>query len=64
MNMNHIITLASLATFIICAVFILPIALDRELRRQEIVQQYHCEQYGESIAKWATEKGITNPCTL
>ena len=39
-----------------------PIAFEREERRQRIVQQHNCEQYGTSIAKWAEEKGLENPC--
>ena len=38
------------------------IGMQREERRQEIVQQSHCEHYGPSIAKWAADKGIKNPC--
>lgn len=47
---------------IIAFAHILPIAFEREERRQRIVQQHHCEQYGPTIAKWAEEKGIENPC--
>lgn len=47
---------------IIAFAHILPIAFEREERRQQIVQQVHCEQYGPTIAKWAEEKGIENPC--
>lgn len=47
---------------IVAFAHILPIAFEREARRQEIVQQVHCEQYGPTIAKWAEEKGLENPC--
>lgn len=48
---------------IIAFAHILPIAFEREERRQRIVQQHNCEQYGATIEKWAAEKGIENPCT-
>lgn len=41
---------------------VIPVALEREARRQEIVQQHQCAQYGDAIAKWAAEKQIANPC--
>ena len=47
---------------IIAFAHILPIAFEREERRQEIVQQVQCEQYGPTIAKWAADKGTENPC--
>lgn len=47
---------------IIAIAYILPIAFEREERRQEIVRQYNCDNYGPNIAKWAEEKGIKNPC--
>lgn len=47
---------------IIAFAHILPIAFEREERRQRIVQQHNCEQYGPTIAKWAEEKGLENPC--
>ena len=51
-----------LMAFIVAFAHILPIAFEREARRQEIVRQHNCEQYGAAIAKWAEEKGIQNPC--
>ena len=57
-----IISLGLMAVIIAFA-HILPIAFEREERRQRIVQQHNCEQYGAAIEKWAAEKGIENPCT-
>ena len=55
--------LSILVMGVVCAfMYILPIAFEREERRQRIVQQHHCEQYGPTMAKWAEEKGIENPC--
>ena len=56
-----IISLGLMAVIVAFA-HILPIAFEREERRQRIVQQHNCEQYGTSIAKWAEEKGLENPC--
>ena len=47
---------------VVAFMYILPIAFEREERRQRIVQQHNCEQYGPTIAKWAAEKQISNPC--
>jgi len=49
--------------FIVAFAHILPIAFEREERRQQIVQQHNCEHYGAAIEKWAAEKGLKNPCT-
>ena len=53
-----------LMAFIIAFAHILPIAFEREERRQEIVHQVNCEQYGESMNAWATERGLEKPCTI
>ena len=37
--------------------------IDKEIARQETVNQYHCQQYADDIASWANKKGIQNPCT-
>ena len=41
---------------------ILPIAFEREERRQQIVAQKNCEQYGDAMNQWAKEKGLEQPC--
>ena len=50
---------------IFAAIFFItiPRAMEKELHRQEVVRQYHCQQYADDIASWAKHKGIENPCT-
>ena len=55
------IILGSIALVLLLGQFSI-VVLDKEIRRQEIVQQSHCEHYGPSIAQWAADKGIKNPC--
>lgn len=40
----------------------IPSAIEKELHRQEVVRQYHCQKYADDIASWAKLKGIENPC--
>lgn len=40
----------------------IPAAIEKELHRQEVVRQYHCQKYADDIASWAKRKGIENPC--
>lgn len=47
---------------VIALAFIVDEAFEREERRQRIVQQYNCEHYGPSIARWAEAMKIENPC--
>lgn len=51
-----------LMAFIVAFAHILPIAFEREARRQEIVRQVHCQQYGESMNAWAAKQGHEKPC--
>ncbi len=47
---------------IVAFAYILPIAFEREDRRQEIVHDKNCEQYGDAMNQWAKEKGLQKPC--
>lgn len=47
---------------IFCMVKLMPIAFEREQRRQEIVQQEHCKFYKDAMNKWSNEKGMGNVC--
>lgn len=40
----------------------LSIGLEKEDRRQKIVQQDRCAKHGYAIDRWAERKGIENPC--
>ena len=56
-----IISLGLMAVIVAFA-HILPIAFEREERRQQIVAQKNCEQYGDTMNQWAKEKGLEQPC--
>lgn len=49
--------------FAIIFFLVIPKAMEKELHRQQVVKQYHCQQYADDIASWARQKGIKNPCT-
>jgi hypothetical protein len=63
-NVETIVSFLTLSAVLTSFYIIAPIAIEREARRQEIVQQVNCEQYGESMNAWAAERGLEKPCQL
>lgn len=41
---------------------ILPVAMEREERRREVVREYNCQHYGRSMNEWAAVRNRELPC--
>lgn len=48
--------------FVLFVAMIIPVALSREEKRLDAVQEHNCKNYGPAMNEWARSKGIKEPC--